>query len=433
MSALSADLGAHLASEITALYTKLGEYVPDDADSKALAAAQKETLEILFKVAQDAALAPSLRVEKKPALSALPKHMLSATPKQKLAPSPRKTMRTIATRRASVVELTMEKEHNEKIMKRIDSQITLNRKRSTESETTQELVSFGSPVRTGSRRIQPLMLPSPAKSRRTLLRNQTATNLMKLNKVDSSKRDTSAAGRDASGPIHKKGGKAIGPNGEVTDQQVTVINPNSHLYWVWNAIILILVLFSSISVPVRLAFDVSASKTLVDFAKFMEICFILDVGLNFFCAYWDPKKCEIVTDIAEIRAHYLRGWFAIDVLSSIPVEFITASSSSSAANDVALLKTLRLLKLFRLVRLLHLKALQDLEYKGYLPPSMVRLFKLVFSFLLITHLVACKLPFPLLFVQICLPFFFRWILGGCHSGECWRRREYVNRGHMVAP
>jgi potassium voltage-gated channel Eag-related subfamily H protein 7 len=153
--------------------------------------------------------------------------------------------------------------------------------------------------------------------------------------------------------------------------------------------ILTLVLYSSVSVPVRLAFGIEDdSGFMLGFAFFLEIIFLVDIGVNFRTCYFDTSKCELESNIHRIREHYFYGWFGMDLLSSVPIEMISAISHSNNKN-LAIIKTLRLLKLFRLVRLMHLNAIKDLEYKGYLPPSLVRLFKLVFVFLLITHLVAC--------------------------------------------
>jgi CRP-like cAMP-binding protein len=156
--------------------------------------------------------------------------------------------------------------------------------------------------------------------------------------------------------------------------------------------ILLLVLYSSVSVPVRIAFAVdSDSGFMLGLAFFFEIIFLFDIAVNFRTCYFDTSKCELESNIRMIRQHYLRGWFTMDLLSSIPIEILTAMTSSdkNGSKSLGILKILRLLKLFRLVRLMHLNAIKDLEYRGYLPPSLVRLFKLIFVFLLITHLVAC--------------------------------------------
>jgi hypothetical protein len=368
---MSEDLSEFLASQLTSLHDKVSEYVDQQDDLQKLAAAHKDVLEVIQNSAKNThtpnkqqgvdallALPPHLTPQKAKLPSITTTQFGSSHDKNKLAP--------LKSRRTSVVELTIERHYHEKILKRMASSNAL--------ETDRKITKSSSAIFSNS---------PPAKP----------TNISENNKVA----PISDSSRIESGPIvlprstNKviENDQAIDGDGEEANRQVPVINPDSRVYWFWNALILLLVFWSSISVPVRLAFEVEGGGFVVGFSYFMELCFILDIVVNFFTGYWDVSQGEVIVDVAAIRKHYLHGWFIVDVLSSIPVEMITSGHTSQATNDVALLKILRLLKMFRLVRLLHLKALKDLEYQGYLPPSMIRLFKLVFAFLLATHLVAC--------------------------------------------
>jgi hypothetical protein len=164
------------------------------------------------------------------------------------------------------------------------------------------------------------------------------------------------------------------------------IDPNSPRYWGWNFLILVLVLYSAVSVPVGLAFDVRLTGLGLGFAYFLELVFLCDLIINFHTGYFEENKRELEMRCALIRRHYLRGWFGVDLLSSVPTEAI---SSVVDTGNLSIMKILRLLKLFRLVRLLRLNSFTDSKIQGYVPPSLVRLGKLIFVFLLITHLVAC--------------------------------------------
>jgi hypothetical protein len=44
--------------------------------------------------------------------------------------------------------------------------------------------------------------------------------------------------------------------------------------------------------------------------------------LNFVMAYEDIAKREVITDLKEIRRSYMRGFFVIDLLSILPVNYI---------------------------------------------------------------------------------------------------------------
>ncbi len=64
-----------------------------------------------------------------------------------------------------------------------------------------------------------------------------------------------------------------------------------------------------------------------------------------------------------LAIHYMKGWFAIDVLSTVPYDIIALSlmdSEDAASHQTALkiprlLKTLRLTRLTKLIRLLKVK------------------------------------------------------------------------------
>ena len=53
----------------------------------------------------------------------------------------------------------------------------------------------------------------------------------------------------------------------------------------------------------------------------LDCIFILDLFINFFRAYIDEEE-ELITDHCTIARTYLRGWFCIDLISSIPIGLI---------------------------------------------------------------------------------------------------------------
>ena len=59
--------------------------------------------------------------------------------------------------------------------------------------------------------------------------------------------------------------------------------------------------------------------------------------LNFFHSYLDKSTGEVITHTKTIAKHYLKGWFAIDFISSFPFELIWERST-----------VLRLLRIIRI-------------------------------------------------------------------------------------
>ena len=49
--------------------------------------------------------------------------------------------------------------------------------------------------------------------------------------------------------------------------------------------------------------------------RFVDMCFIFDIGLQFFMSYFDAKTETWIYDLKKIRMNYMKGWFIIDFIS----------------------------------------------------------------------------------------------------------------------
>ena len=153
-------------------------------------------------------------------------------------------------------------------------------------------------------------------------------------------------------------------------------------------------------VPIKLGFEdamhnsgIADNKGLSGLEVFLEIYFIADIFINFRIAYHHRVTGELVRSHRAIAMKYVRGWFLLDVVSSIPVEFFeVASSGGEGEGQLSTVKIVRTLKLFRLIRLMKMPAFERLaEEHDLLPPSMIRLLKLITTYLLVLHWIACSL------------------------------------------
>lgn len=144
-------------------------------------------------------------------------------------------------------------------------------------------------------------------------------------------------------------------------------NPDSNFSVVWDVSSVVLLLYVSATVPIRACFPdnipgnmehrevLSASWTL---NTVTDIYFIIDVFLNFFTALPNKYDGTPITDRKIIANSYLKGWFAIDLASSLPIEYIEMLVSGPGGGgvlDLQFLKTLRLLRLAKMLRLARLK------------------------------------------------------------------------------
>lgn len=135
-----------------------------------------------------------------------------------------------------------------------------------------------------------------------------------------------------------------------------VINPGALWKTLWNLLILILILFMAITVPYRIPFEDQTSDEWVVLDMIFDSIFLVDVVLNFFTAYEDENG-ELVTKKKKIVKAYLKSWFLLDLVSSVPITLIQKYAGDAALNNIKLLKLSRLPRLYRLLRLIKLMRL----------------------------------------------------------------------------
>ena len=81
--------------------------------------------------------------------------------------------------------------------------------------------------------------------------------------------------------------------------------------------------------PFRLSFiETDDDLSMFIFDIFVDICFGIDIIMNFLTAYYDNKKEELVKSFKKIFIHYIKGWLIIDILAFFPLEAITDSLST---------------------------------------------------------------------------------------------------------
>lgn len=121
------------------------------------------------------------------------------------------------------------------------------------------------------------------------------------------------------------------------------------------------------------------------FNAMLDICFILDVFVNFRTSYVTEATGEEILDLKIIAWQYFKGRFWIDFIASIPIDifsyfFIGDLQSGWALEMISLLKLVRVLRLSRLITYMNLK--NDLKMS-------LKLVKLVFFLVLFIHCLAC--------------------------------------------
>ncbi|CAB3228909.1 unnamed protein product [Arctia plantaginis] len=168
---------------------------------------------------------------------------------------------------------------------------------------------------------------------------------------------------------------------------------------------LLLLVANLIILPVAISFfNDDLSTRWIAFNCLSDTIFLIDIVVNFRTGIMQQDNAEqVILDPKLIAKHYLRTWFFLDLISSIPLDYIFLifnqvndfSESFQILHAGRALRILRLAKLLSLVRLLRLSRLvryvSQWEEVYFLNMASVfmRIFNLICMMLLIGHWSGC--------------------------------------------
>jgi hypothetical protein len=176
-----------------------------------------------------------------------------------------------------------------------------------------------------------------------------------------------------------------------------VRDPESRFSSAWDMLQVFFLCFVSYTVPYRAGFGVEieifSAWWFLDTT--IDLYFIVDLVLNFFTAFYDSNGVREGRPAAIAKA-YLQGWFIIDFVSCLPVQYVLLiiDSGDNAVNDdsgsdLRVIKTLRLLRLSKMLRLARIKRIlakyENLEFVQQYSGMLALMFIIAFA----GHLLAC--------------------------------------------
>lgn len=184
-----------------------------------------------------------------------------------------------------------------------------------------------------------------------------------------------------------------------------VIHPCSSFRFYWDLCMLLLLVANLIILPVAISFfNDDLSTRWIAFNCLSDTIFLIDIVVNFRTGIMQQDNAEqVILDPKLIAKHYLRTWFFLDLISSIPLDYIFLifnqvndfSENFQILHAGRALRILRLAKLLSLVRLLRLSRLvryvSQWEEVYFLNMASVfmRIFNLICMMLLIGHWSGC--------------------------------------------
>jgi len=166
----------------------------------------------------------------------------------------------------------------------------------------------------------------------------------------------------------------------------------------WDVLISMMIIFSVVSVPVRLGFDLSNDDAIWVYSDWgIDAFFLLDIAINFRTCYFDDRHV-LVTSLKYISENYVKTWFIVDILSTIPIDKILSSEGGDGVNasntrSLKLIRVIRLVRLFKLVKLLKQQQSQETEELISINPIVLKIAKLLITLVFIAHFFGCFFAF----------------------------------------
>mmetsp|Transcript_15603 Transcript_15603/g.51245 ORF Transcript_15603/g.51245 Transcript_15603/m.51245 type:complete len:797 (-) Transcript_15603:107-2497(-) len=171
-----------------------------------------------------------------------------------------------------------------------------------------------------------------------------------------------------------------------------VVTPQNGVVQQWDAVMVILLLFTSSVTPYEVSFLATRLDALFFINRLVDMCFLCDMVLQFNLAYVDSKTNILVEYRPAIAANYFKSWFVVDVISIIPVDVISISmDNSGGVNKLRILRIVRLMRLMKLLRIMRAtRIFTRLESNLNVNYALFALSKFVVMALMLCHWMACS-------------------------------------------
>lgn len=134
-----------------------------------------------------------------------------------------------------------------------------------------------------------------------------------------------------------------------------LLYPNGRFRQMWNAVLLLFMLYTATIVPYRIAFEDPLFWdvwTVMD--ALLDAVFCMDIAVNF-CSVRETPTGQLETRRKTIAVHYLKSWFLLDFLSSFPttaIDYAIGSESSVPTGKYnSLMRLVRLPRVYKLIRI----------------------------------------------------------------------------------
>ncbi|KAJ7308475.1 hypothetical protein JRQ81_009026 [Phrynocephalus forsythii] len=184
--------------------------------------------------------------------------------------------------------------------------------------------------------------------------------------------------------------------------QKAVEREQERVKFYWDFTMLLFMVGNLIIIPVGITFfkDETTAPWIV-FNVVSDTFFLMDLVMNFRTGIVIEDNTDIILDPERIKKKYLKTWFVVDFVSSIPVDYIFLIVEKGIDSEVyktaralrivrftKILSLLRLLRLSRLIRYIH--QWEEIFHMTYdLASAVMRIINLIGMMLLLCHWDGC--------------------------------------------
>ncbi|CAD8147487.1 unnamed protein product [Paramecium octaurelia] len=161
--------------------------------------------------------------------------------------------------------------------------------------------------------------------------------------------------------------------------------PNHPFRLVWDIISMLFIVIQMMIIPLMLSFEIDDERTSL-FMEIMDDFFLVDILIQFNCAIYIDGK--IVLKRSSIICNYLKFWFWLDLISSLPYDYFVEGGNVQMIRMLRFFKFLKVIKMIKAFKLkLLIRRLETFLGNGF--SSFMEFIKLTFIIVVIAHWSAC--------------------------------------------
>jgi len=150
----------------------------------------------------------------------------------------------------------------------------------------------------------------------------------------------------------------------------------------WDIFVSCVLYSASLYVTFRTFFRLVPTKHYFMYRFSVDIIYIIDIVVEFHTGYGEDFTNNFIFSRDKIASRYLRSWFFLDLIASLPFEFIayTVSNSTGLQRTFSIISLLKLRKFYRLSELFSL---------FHISRNLYEMPRIAMQLLFICHVFAC--------------------------------------------